>query len=208
MKINKNVLIGIGICAVILIAIVYAAGQGNNGASSNVSATTNKNNSYYETGSESLCSQGAQQLADSYNKSGVQMSSSSDLPAISYFVIASHYAASQNSCYIELHNQLPLPQNQGIIDTYTLYVEGGPSQFAVETENGGIATEVATCSTYPKNQSESGGTLCNYYYPVEKDQVSGNMTYTNWLDQYNSKNAPSMSQQDFQSLVQRDMVAN
>ena len=168
---------------------------------------TPQDNSYYTHGSESLCSQGAQELATSYNQSGVQLSSSG-LPALSYFVTASHYSASQNSCYIELHNQLPLPQNQGTVDTYTLFVEGGPSGYAVKSLDGGNYVQVSTCSTYPRNQTESGGTQCNYYYPVEKDEVEGNITYTNWDDQYNSKNAPSMSYQDFQSQVQQDMAEN
>ena len=161
--------------------------------------------SYYETGSESLCSQEAQQLADSFNQSTLQLSQSyPTLPASSYFVVSSHYAESQNSCYIELHNQLPLsPNHTTVADNYTVYVEGGPSEWEVKTEISAAYATVATCSTLPNSQ-----TTCNYWNPVEKNQVVGSMSYTNWTDQYDANNAPPMSQQDFQSLVQKDMTAN
>jgi hypothetical protein len=161
--------------------------------------------SYYETGSESLCSQEAQQLADSFNQSTLTISQSDpNLPASSYFIVSSHYVKSQNSCYIELHNQLPLPPNNTtVVDNYTVYVEGGPSEWEVKTGISASYATVATCSTYPNSQ-----TTCNYWDPVEKDQVSGSMSYTNWTDQYDANNAPPMSQQDFQSLVQKDMAAN
>jgi hypothetical protein len=161
--------------------------------------------SYYETGSESLCAQEAQQLADSLNQSTLQISQSDpNLRAAGYFVVASHYVESQNSCYIELHNQLPLPSNYTtVVDNYTVYVEGGPSEWEVKTGISASYATVATCSTYPNSQ-----TTCNYWDPVEKDQIVGNMSYTNWTDQYDSNNAPPMSQQDFQSLVQKDMTAN
>ncbi len=176
--------------------------QNENSGSSTPAA--NMDNSYYEIGSESLCSQGAQQLASSYNQTSVKISQSSAIPASSYFVASFHYVKSQNSCYIELHDQLPLPPNYTtVVDIYTLYIEGGPSGWQVKTGIGGTAATVATCSTYPNGQ-----VACNYYDPLEKDQIEGNMSYTNWLDQYDSKNAPPMSQQDFQSLVQSDMTAN
>jgi hypothetical protein len=160
--------------------------------------------SYYETGSESLCSQEAQQLADSFNQSTLQISQSSALPASSYFIVSSHYVESQNSCYIELHNQVPLPPNHTtVVDNYTIDVEGGPSAEEIKTGIPGNYATVATCYTYPNNQ-----TTCNYWDPIEKDQVVGSMSFTNWTDQYNANNAPPMSEQDFQTLVQRGMTAN
>ncbi len=223
--------LGLGILIIAIAAIAYFIGQSSsnqpqpasvpavnnkNEQSATAPAVQNKNsnsstpvanmdNSYYETGSESLCSQEAQQLADSLNQSTLQISQSNpNLRAGSYFVASSHYAESQNSCYIELHNQLPLPPNfTTVADSYTLYVEGGPSEEEVKTGISASYATVATCSTLPNNQ-----TTCNYWNPVEKDQVVGSMSYTNWTDQYDANNAPPMSQQDFQSLVQSDMTAN
>lgn len=228
MKTEK--LLGLGILIIVIVAIAYFIGQSlnNQQQSTNVATVNNTNeqqvsvpavqnknsnsstsavnmdNSYYETGSESLCSQEAQQLADSFNQSYLQISKSFNLPAASDFVVSSHYVASQNSCYIELHELIPLSSNNTkISDDYTLYVVGGPSEWIVKSGILENYATVATCSTFTNSQ-----TTCNYRYPVEKDQVSGSMSYTNWTDQYNANNAPPMSQQDFQSLVQSDMTAN
>lgn len=171
---------------------------------------SNHSNAYYEEGSQSLCSQGAQDFVDSYNQAGVTDSQSTNLPAIAAFLISSHYVASQNSCYFELHSQVPLPEKDGggVSEDHTLYVAGGPSAFEINTSKSVVASEVATCATYPNGQ-----TSCNYFDPIENDQGSGGLTFTVWTDQYNTGPnaivpAPSMSYADFQSLEARAMAAN
>jgi hypothetical protein len=81
----------------------------------------------------------------------------------------------------------------------------GPSASEV---NNAPESEVATCATYPDGQ-----TSCNFFDPLETNQVLGGSTYTVWEDQYNTGPnaivpAPPTSQQDFQSLVTQDMAAD
>ncbi len=152
---------------------------------------------YWYQGSASLCSQGAQQYGDSLSKFSTQANTS-------YFVEASHYAASQNSCYFELHNLLPLPSG-GNVDTYTLYVKGGPSESELSD---GVVTgaEIATCSTYPNGQVQ-----CGYYGPMKQEiSMIGGGDNPLWAPTYSmtATNVPPMSYADFQSLVSQDMAGS
>jgi hypothetical protein len=240
MRHNYTIPIALGLLLVLVVAAALAGTASNNGtqqtgASQTTTATpsiatpstqapaqtqsaatptgqnnSNNSNAYYEDGSESLCSKGAQEFVNVSNQSALQDSQSTTFPAFSFFLISSHYVASQNSCYIELHDQYPLPQKNGggVADTYTLYVTGGPSAFETNTLAAPFMTEVATCATYPSGQTE-----CNYYDPIEKDRVEGNLTTTDWTDQYSTlpsaiPAAPPMSQQDFQSLVAQEMTVD
>ncbi len=210
--------------------VFYFAGGGSPISSvSNNTATTSQEQSgkgpYWYQGSASLCSQGAQGYADSLSRpisapmppvaqfslssqqnqnTTVQATQPSNLPALSYFVESSHYAASQNSCYFELHDLLPLPSG-GNVDTYTLYVAGGPSESLV-SQNAVTSTEIANCSTYP-----SGQTQCGYYGPMkQEDWIIGGGNEPLWIATYplSDTNPPPMSQPDFESLVTDDMSAN
>lgn len=225
---KKYTLVWIVIGVIVLVIIAYLAGQSsgnstppsnaslpalttNNQPQSQVTSQKQSNKSNYSTqsnavastyliGSESSCSQGAQDDANGMNHPPPQ---SSNIPASSYFVVSSHYVPSQNTCYFELHDQLPLPLGYGAIDdTYTLYVMSGQSEYQVTDP-----AEVAECST-PQNTNSAAlnnSTTCQYYDPIETQNSSG---FSYWITQYSSNNAPPMSQQDFQSLVQKDMIAN
>jgi hypothetical protein len=143
---------------------------------------------YQESGGEDLCAGGAQKIADSLNKSALQTSQSFTLPATFYTVVFSHYATSQNSCYFELHNQLPMPNN-AVSNNDTLYIMRGPSEYEVNSMAGGNEAEIAECID----------DRCQAFYPIEKD--------FGWSDQYNRQNAPSISQEDYLTLVAKDKIS-
>lgn len=199
---KNNTWIWIVIAIIILVIVAYSTGQGLNN-----SRELQSNNIATSSGSDSLCSQGAQIYANSLNQSALQLSQSSNIPSSSYFLVISHYAVSKDTCYFELHYQIPFPPKYGgISDDYALDVTSGLSKYLMDNKAVG-ATEVADCATQQNtnNTAANNSTTCHYYDPVEKPG-SGGFSY--WVPQYSPNNAPPMSQQDFQSLVQRDMVSN
>lgn len=204
---QKNTLIGIVVAAVVVIVVAYYAGQSSSNPASTGNSLSQSSTTNSSFGSESLCSRGAQGFADSMNKGALNISQSSDLPGSSYFVVSSRYVKSKDSCYFELHNQLPLPNNAGVFDDYTLYVTDGPSEWEVNQMAASVnAAEVAGCST---QENVSNSTSCHYSDPIKKQMADGSlMPAFYWVVQYPLGKEPLMSQQDFQSLVQTDMAAN
>lgn len=155
----------------------------------------------------SVCAQAAQGFADINTKSwGAVWAQMSNPPTTQFVVVSSHYVKSQNSCYVLLHNQNTVipPQYSGkvgYINTYWLQVANEPVS-GMPAEYVPAFTKVAECDTEPT-------VACRFYGP----KVFTSSTGAFWSDQYFDGNTagyapPSMSYQDFQSLVQQDMNAN
>lgn len=186
--------------ALILLVVVFFIFQLNNEATysnsknsatrtaSTIPAQTEQKQIYVESGGENFCSKGAQKQADGLNKAVLKISQTTPLPPSFYIVVFSHYAKSQNACYYELHNQLPMP-NGTVSDINGLYIMRGSSEYEVTSMSGGNKAEIAECNDF----------RCFHFAPVEKD--------IGWLEQYNRDNAPPISKEDYQALVAKAKIS-
>jgi len=183
---------------------------------------TNTQSSSTYTEGQSLCSKEAQKYANDLSTPNAY-TTNSGIPTSAYFLVSSHYAASQDSCYFVLHNEsVEQTQQYGrlVSDIYTLYVGGMPTTAMLQSEaalgtSGFVESPVASCNVqtspdYSAVLEQSYGTngsrtSCTYEDPEETRGAGG---YGLWLPRYNYTNAPPMSYADFQSLKAQDMVVN
>lgn len=162
-------------------------------AVTNISNSKDVSNEFW-LGSEELCTKGAQIVTESFNKS------SADLPPPFLpsfrFVLWSHYVPSQNSCYFEQNYEMPLPANLGggSVNTYELYVTGGPTTADIKNKFP-LSVLAASCSLFTPAQ-------CKYFAPKMSQQAWENKIAAGlWTTQFNFDNARPISEENYQTLV-------
>jgi hypothetical protein len=221
-KMKKYAWIWIVIIIIFLTIVAFSIGQNSNNSAQSPVATVSNNSSQSQATPQqvtaptvsntptptvdynSLCTQAAQQDANT----NTQVSSKLSLPVWSYFVVSSHYVASQDSCYAILHGNGESKQSVGTVtlDSYEIDVENEP------TDNnwnklGDFDNFVEDAECTVQSASEVAGygnpTSCNYY-----GATLGLYTQGFWSQQYPTGLARNMSYTDFESLVQTDMSLN